>query len=270
MKSTHIALLISLFGLSACTVDVPDPDQGDFRCYGDSDCADGYICDAAGASNGEGFCRPHDDPNTHNPDGCDTATCSFPYHCDGDDCEPDSSACSSWNDVGDCPGTVSKCHDGICVDPNYSCGADDPLACDDDIECYLNGLCTNYNGSISETKCDPAQDGIHQWCIETHGSNSFCMAQPKCDDTNPDGCGFPLVDDVSGNCKFDETNCGPQEWEGYCPTGSNCEQGVCTLDGFACDEGDTNINELCADGTNYCAPHGVCVGYVIECTSINP
>ncbi|MCK5690360.1 hypothetical protein KAI87_13870, partial [Myxococcota bacterium] len=232
MKFIHLFLLMSLFGLNACTVDVPDLYTGDFRCHDDYDCADDFYCDTYSDPTGDSFCRAHDTPDDPNTDSCDTSNCAFPYHCNGDHCQDDPDACSSWNQGGDCPGTQADCWSGICVDHNYSCSdsyGENPLECGDStIECHLNGVCTNSDGQ----ECIPNNgDSAHKDCQEFHGSDSFCMAQPVCDNgTNPDGCednadcAYPFVCEYN-SCTQDMSACA---YNGsFCPNSGNCINGAC-------------------------------------------
>jgi len=255
----------------------------------DTDCAEGYHCDEAGATceadgaAGDGCITDTDcaaayhcneatgvcAPDGAAGDGCITDTdCAAGYHCDevagsceadgatGDGCVADADCAAAYH----CDETAGTCEpDG---DPGAECV--DNSDCAEGYNC-LGGTCAlggnEGDSCASEADCEPA---MH--CDETQGT---CVP-----DSPEDGPCTVASDCVAGLYCVNDV-CDPQAPEGTpCTADSECQDNLhcdvtCTpdvADGGACDEtgdcvsGNCNNSLCCASGKTCCASPATCPG----------
>ena len=213
-----------------CLQPTCDPDNGscsftsdhdDYACSDGDWCTVGDVCESGVCLSGPAL--PCDDGSP-----CTTDTCSPGQGCVH---TPTEGACDDKN-----PCTTGE----FCV--NSYCGAGEPLDCDDNKPCTLDG-CHPVTGCTHEFSVGPCDDGnpctINDSCV-----NGSCTPGPAvaCDDVNPctdDSCGVDgLCLHVPGVGLCDDGN--------LCTLGDHCEEGKCVSSGLtACDDDNICTTDSC-------------------------
>lgn len=240
------------------------------QCNSDADCDKSDLCAPEMCQDGE--CVPDavvcDDNDDCTDDNCDPATgkCDSVPSADGTVCDGGvackEAACKAGKCIvgGDAP-DMTSCEDGNpCTDNSVciigSCGAGDPLDCDDMDACTSDSCDIASGGCVNKPVAGnvPCDDGnactTNDACVSGACQGKALAAGASCDDGNPCTLGGTCQNDL---CETSDAPDGtPCDDGDICTSKDACVFGQCTGDASSCDDQEDCTEDACDAKTGAC------------------